>query len=306
MTESFEDAIKALRHIARGNGSVMRIADRIVAAHERELAAAKLAAEMTTYDVEGNERHKAACELRDMKIGKLSTHWNFVCSLAARLNIPRPKDEPYEDYELHELIRDKLVNLLEGECNFSTPESYMACEDGDPNPAETSPDEQTSVTLGTHLPITGELRAAMSKCSDNHALRIIRLDAFDRCCDAIDAVHAQLERENAALKAELDRMLGEQEGAIMPPLLDMDDKPIHFGDVMVMDGDSELREVVGFYDVGFLAWRNGRFVPCVANLYHHYQPDTWERIIEDALDGYHDTDFEKLVARCKALAGDAE
>lgn len=36
MPERFEDAIKALRHIARGNGSVMRIADRIVAAHERE------------------------------------------------------------------------------------------------------------------------------------------------------------------------------------------------------------------------------------------------------------------------------
>lgn len=34
MPERFVDAIKALRHIARGNGSVMRIADRIVAAHD--------------------------------------------------------------------------------------------------------------------------------------------------------------------------------------------------------------------------------------------------------------------------------
>lgn len=124
MPERFEDAIKALRHISRGNGNVMRIADRIVAAHERELAAANLGADMQVYDVEGNDRHKAACELRDMKIGKLSTHWSFVCSLAAHLGIPRPVDEPYEDYELHELIRDKLVNLLEGECNFSTTESY--------------------------------------------------------------------------------------------------------------------------------------------------------------------------------------
>ena len=117
MPERFEDAIKALVHVARGNGVVIRIKDRIVAAHERELAAAKLAAEMPTYDVEGNERHKAVCELRDMEIGKLSTHWNFVCSLAARLNVPCQKDEPYEDYELHELIRDRLVDLLEGECN---------------------------------------------------------------------------------------------------------------------------------------------------------------------------------------------
>ena len=40
MPERFEDAVKALRHVARGNGMVMRIADRIEAAHERELAAA--------------------------------------------------------------------------------------------------------------------------------------------------------------------------------------------------------------------------------------------------------------------------
>ena len=337
MPERFEDAIKALRHIARGNGSVMRIADRIVAAHEREIAATKLAAEMPTYDVEGNERHKAACELRDMKIGKLSTHWNFVCSLAARLNIPRPNDEPYEDYELHELIRDKLVNLLEGECNFSTPESYMACEDGDPNPAETLSDEQESVTLGTRSPITGELRERIEQAEQIIALGYETQDMQVRMnrawlmekLDAIDSVHAQLERENdelrvkfvnanrhalhmgrenESLKAELDRVLGEQEGAIMPPLLDMDDKPIHFGDVMVMDGDSELREVVGFYDVGFLAWRNGRFVPCAASLYRHAKPDTWESVIYDAMQaGRTDAtvDVTPLIERCRALAGDA-
>lgn len=207
MPERFEDAIKALRHIARGNGSVMRIADRIVAAHERELAAAKLAAEMPTYDVEGNERHKAACELRDMRIGKLSVHRGFVCNLAACLHIPRPNDEPYEDYELHELIRDKLVNLLEGECNFSTPESYMACEDGDPNPAETLSDEQESVTLGTRSPITGELRELLADINWTEILAHVHTNGGGICdgdwldhwheqvehvCNAIDAVHAHL------------------------------------------------------------------------------------------------------------------
>lgn len=38
MSESFDEAIKALRHIARGNGNVMRIADRIVDAHNLELS----------------------------------------------------------------------------------------------------------------------------------------------------------------------------------------------------------------------------------------------------------------------------
>ena len=349
MTESFEDAIKALRHIARGNGSVMRIADRIVAAHERELAAAKLAAEMPTYDVEGNERHKAACELRDMKIGKLSTHWNFVCSLAARLNIPRPNDEPYEDYELHELIRDKLVDLLEGECNFSTTESYMACEDGDPNPAETSPDEQTSVTLGTYSPITGELRGAMHQWGwvesdgsitfatsptppsiDAEKSLAISGSDFDRYCDAIDAVHAQLERENEglrvkyvnvnrhakhvereneSLKAELDRVMREQEnldGWVELPK-DADGVPIRVGDtVEYVDDTLAPRNVtnINLAGDGWWVYTNGfgrRPDKC-----RHVTPDTWERIIEDALDGYHNTDFEKLVARCKALTSDAE
>ena len=41
MPERFEDAVKALRHVARGNGVVLRIADRIEVAHWRELAAAR-------------------------------------------------------------------------------------------------------------------------------------------------------------------------------------------------------------------------------------------------------------------------
>ena len=45
--------------------------------------------------------------------------------------------------------------------------------------------------------------------------------------------------------------------------------------------------------------------------WHHVKPDTWERIIEDAVKlGFTDPDNEhladKLVARCKALAGDGE
>ena len=133
-----------------------------------------------------------------------------------------------------------------------------------------------------------------------------------------------LKRENDRLRCELDRVLGEQDnGTTMPLPLGVDGKPIHFGDVMVMDGDSELREVVGFYDLGFLAWLNGRFVPCAAGLYRHHVPDTWERIIEDAetlarewfntdmSENEHAEGLDALVARCKALcertmSGDAE
>ena len=123
MTESFEDAIKALRHIARGNGSVLRIADRIVAAHGRETKVEGVCGPITG-------------ELRDTM-----RQWGWVES--------------------------------DGSITFAT------------SPTPPSIDAEKS------LAISG---------SD-----------FDRCCDAIDAVHAQLERENAALKAELDRVLGEQE-----------------------------------------------------------------------------------------------
>lgn len=50
---------------------------------------------------------------------------------------------------------------------------------------------------------------------------------------------------------------------------DADGKYIRIGDVMQMLDDNELREVVGFYEEGFLAWLNGRYVPCKARFYYH-------------------------------------
>ena len=102
-----------------------------------------------------------------------------------------------------------------------------------------------------YTPITGELRKYATVSWDPWS------EARDRLyqmCDAIDAVHAGLERENAELKAELDRVLGEQEEAIQQALMgkggvpatdenmaehgwvrlpvDEDGEPINIGDVM--------------------------------------------------------------------------
>lgn len=107
--------------------------------------------------------------------------------------------------------------------------------------------------------------------------------------------------ELTAITDRIDAELAERYAALP---LDMDGKPIHIGDVMEMDGDSELYDVVGFYDLGFLAWRNGRFVPCAASLYRHHEPDTWESIIYDAMQAgrtEETIDVTPLIERCKAL-----
>lgn len=72
------------------------------------------------------------------------------------------------------------------------------------------------------VPITAELRAAMHTSLDI-AASSPRFDCdavtFGHLCDAIDAVHADLERENERLKVELDRVLGEQEDAETGPVI---------------------------------------------------------------------------------------
>lgn len=92
---------------------------------------------------------------------------------------------------------------------------------------------------------------------------------------------------------------------------DADGEYIHIGDVMegekIGGGYGEPFEVVGYVmSNGELEPMDEHRNPRKRKYSRHHHPDSWERIIEDALDGYRDTDFDKLVARCKALAGDAE
>lgn len=214
--------------------------------------------------------------------------------------------------------------------------------------------------MSEYTPITGELREYATVAWDPWP------EARDRLCqmcDAIDSIHAQLERENAALKAELDRVLGEQEEhahtrgesitdelrkwgygfcgdthdvvtAIADridaeyervraeSIIDMTDEsmaehgwvrlpvdadwvPIRVGDALVegkanpQKAESLMLDYDG-WSVNFgLGW-------CVAKYHkwHHVKPDTWERIIADAvamgIDGVG-IDARPLVERCKAL-----
>lgn len=179
--------------------------------------------------------------------------------------------------------------------------------------------------------ITTELRKSM--VDDARGLLYIGETALANLCDAIDAVHANLEAENESLRRELDRVLGEQEDRYQEGIMDgcahydaehtecllsephgymelpkdADGKRVRIGDLIEWtDGSDEPFEVVGigngmlyYIDDDEIQWTR-------AETKRHHQPDTWERIIEDAKGRYSDADTAALVARCKALAGDAE
>lgn len=122
--------------------------------------------------------------------------------------------------------------------------------------------------------------------------------------DNIDAIHRSLEQENERLRDESEHT----DDWIKLPV-DADGVPICVGD-MLAEGEAspERVEALMFYCDGWsvnfgLGW-------CVVKYHkwHHVKPDTWERIIEDAIDT-HGNGFnpcwtderDKLVARRKAL-----
>lgn len=190
--------------------------------------------------------------------------------------------------------------------------------------------------MSDYTPITGELRDAMCKWGwverdgsimfttspiptsiDAEQSLVISGSDFDRLCDAIDAIHAGLERENAELRA------ARGDDWIKLPV-DADGLPIHVGDMLAGEkaGGFGLCEP---FEVGCILF--GRDIVRVNDVHglerrvefaHHQRPDTWERIIEDARTCTGSTgsytsvptmrwtnEMDALVARCKALAGDA-
>lgn len=190
--------------------------------------------------------------------------------------------------------------------------------------------------MSEYTPITGELRTAMRQWGwvesdgsitfattpmppsiDAEKSLAISGSDFDRLCDAIDSIHAQLERENESLKAELDRVLGEQEnrdGWVELPK-DADGVPIRLGDTVECVDDTLAPRNVTSINLacdGWWVYING--LGRRPDRYRHVTPDTWESIIYDAMQaGRTDAtvDVTPLIERCKALCertkgGDAE
>lgn len=172
--------------------------------------------------------------------------------------------------------------------------------------------------MSEYKPITGELRNSMTyditTAPDGVSTASIDTSVFCALCDAIDSVHAALEAENESLR--------DSDGWVELPK-DADGVPIHIGDVL--ERGERHGEVIALM-LSDNPWGDGNHwaiqlegehAPTVFDsLFHRYVPDTWERIIEDAIRGdggsygcleeRFDAMVPALVARCKALAGDAE
>lgn len=234
MVNSFDEEVKALEEYghdccARIDDRIHECCQRIREAHEQKLDDMRTTLEVallwkdeqqgvTTYDALGNERHKAVCELRKLKC-KSGLNGSFVCELASVLNVPKD-DAPYEDAVLHGLIRDRLIHLLGGDQTTATLKDLHGIwkESGDgvdaggrdeagsrgavPAADGRVADCDCGLLSEGVAPITTELRDAMSRYCNFVNENVVSLaeEEFDRLCDAIDAVHANLERENAELR----------------------------------------------------------------------------------------------------------
>jgi hypothetical protein len=158
-----------------------------------------------TYDVLGNERHKAVCELRNLSDSP-SDIWVWKRQLGEAIGA---------DNEMYSSINERLIHLLgggvepitlselfgiwkEGDGGVDAGGCVEACGDcaaygADGHMADSAGDSHAEGVA----PVTQELRDRAERyCNfkDDNIVKFVEGD-FDRLCDAIDAVHAQLERD---------------------------------------------------------------------------------------------------------------
>lgn len=164
--------------------------------------------------------------------------------------------------------------------------------------------------MAEYVPITKELRDYLNSMTPYEAFSPwVDNDTVLAMLDNIDAIHRSLEAENERLHD------ASKQGDDWP--LDADGVPICVGD-MLAEGEASPERVKALlfdrdgWSVNFgLGWCGMKY-----HKWHHAKPDTWERIIEDAIRGdggnygcleeRFNATVPALVARCKALAGEGE
>ena len=278
------------------------------------------------YDVLGNERHKAICKLREMP--KLYPNKDGGADLYAWKR--ELADAIGADTELFSAIRDRLIHLLGGdEPKFS---DLFGIWREDDDGVDARPSDSASADSPVHgaagcgcgvacgcdgeellAPITTELRDNMRiygrfSIDDGKQHVELEADTFAHLCDAIDSVHAQLERDyqtacvvNEHQDLEYIDLAKRYDNTISLPL-DKDGVLWRIGDELLDDG---MRcEVVGigpnrlYYYVDAtdtVEWTQ-------ADSRRHYTP-TVEDLILDAISrcvGHSPEYWDKPIAECAA------
>ena len=175
-------------------------------------------------------------------------------------------------------------------------------------------------------PITGELRRVMNHTT-MAGIPLVEIGEYEfgRCCDAIDAVHAGLERENAELRERVAVLDNEREnmhdGWIRLPL-DADGVPFRIGelvDEMLSFGGHAVpapidtmelsRGANGYVWMVKLDAENRALIS--PKLLRHHGPTVEDVLTEFGIDWEHESDCEDRAALLKeyakrlTLAGDA-
>lgn len=130
--------------------------------------------------------------------------------------------------------------------------------------------------------------------------------AQDECKKLTETLKSERDEEHDKVNWLHAELKGLEERSIELPK-DADGEPIYLGDELEVGNGK--REKVGFMTLctgGGWVINELEWLPMDS---HHVKPDTWERIITDAVNLHFNplltNERDALVARCKALAGDA-
>jgi hypothetical protein len=166
------------------------------------------------------------------------------------------------------------------------------------------------------------LRAFLTLEVGSRTMPKVEYDEISGMLDKIEMDHAKAveaetsfcKRLKEAAKQRDDVTIFGTDYTALP--LDRDGEPVHLGDLMEWPTTNETFEVVGIGDgtLFYVEDGNEKADWTGASTKRHHEPDTWERIIEDAIRGdggsygcleeRFDAMVPALVARCRALAGE--
>ena len=267
--------------------------------------------EAGTYDTLGNERHKAVCELRNLS-DTPSDIWVWKRQLGEAIGA---------DNEMYSSISERLIHLFgggvkpitlselfgiwkEGDGGVDAGGCVEACVDravygADGRVADSAGDSHAEGLA----PITTVLRNACGDANGMVSFAAIESHDFDRLCDAIDAVHAGLERENAELRRQLESLMLDsrpmtdenmaEHGWVRLPV-DADGVPIRVGDVVDVGMDPRNNFTVAFVALDEIAYADGvgdLFTACSRACHHHHAP-TVEDVLRDFVSEFNRDDTE--------------